>query len=249
MNRVRNAVAQRVSGLAPGRQFRLDLARRTIESFAGDRPIRVLDAGCEDGSLAATLGRRHPAWTVVGADINDEALDRARADASARGLHNVEFVCMDITRPFAANEYDVVAAVECLAEIPDDGGVMASLTRALKPDGLLLVHAPERSWRPVLPGSPKQWQRETRHGYTAEELMTLLEGVGLEGVEIEPTTHATLHVAEEIRARTKRNRLRLRAVVYPALALAVRLERAGITGGEARALFASARKPSERTAS
>ena len=101
MSRVRDVLARRVQGLAPGRQFRLDLARRTIERFAGDRPIRVLDAGCEDGLLASTLARRNPTWTVVGADINDDALEHARAGASREGIQNVEYVNLDITRPFA----------------------------------------------------------------------------------------------------------------------------------------------------
>jgi len=243
---VRAAAAKRVQAFAPGRQFRLDLARRTLEEFAAGRALRVLDAGCEDGRLAATLARANPAWALIGGDINDQMLERARATAAKDGLSNVEYVHLDVTKPFAENEYDAVAAVECLAEIPEDRAAVDALARALRPGGMLIVHVPEKDWRPVLRGSPTSWQRESRHGYGAQELRELLESAGLDSVEIRPTTRATLHTAEEIRARTRNSRLRLRALVYPLLAAAVRLERLGLTAGDARALFVLARKSHAR---
>jgi SAM-dependent methyltransferase len=241
---LRAAVARRAQSFAPGRQFRLDLARRTLHEFAAGRAVRVLDAGCEDGLLAATLARENPTWTVVGGDINDEALAKARASAVQSGLSNVDFVHLDVTKPFAEGEYDAVAAVECLAEIPDDRAAVHSFARALRVGGLLVVHVPERDWRPVLSSSPKTWKREARHGYAAEELRKLLEDAAFEGIELRKTTRATLHMAEEVRARTRTSRLRMRAFAYPFLATALRLEQLGVTGGDARALFASARKRS-----
>jgi len=214
-----------------------------LHKFAAGRDIRILDAGCEDGSLAATLARENPTWTVVGGDINDEALEKARTTSVREGLRNLEYLHLDVTQPFAEGAYDAVAAVECLAEIPEDRAAIHSFAQALRPGGLLVVHVPERNWRPVLRGSPTSWQREARHGYGADELQELLEAAGLEDIEIQPTTRATLHAAEEIRARTRHSRLRVRAFAYPFLAAAPRLERLGLTAGEARALFAAARRP------
>jgi SAM-dependent methyltransferase len=242
VNGLRKAVARRVRGLAPGRQFRLELARRTIESFAGDRPIHVLDAGCEDGLLAATLARRHPDWTVVGADINDDALERARAAAGRGEIDNVEYAHVDITQPFASGTYDVVAAIECLAEIPDDRAALAAMSAALTTDGLFVTHVPERSWTPVLPGSPTSWKREARHGYGEDELRTLLEDVGLDRIEIRPTTRVVLHAAEELRSRTKSRSLKVRSLVHPLLVVAARSEQLGLTGGTPRGLFVTARR-------
>ena len=241
---IRAALARRVQTFAPGRQFRLDLARRTLQDFAAGRALRILDAGCEDGLLAATLARENPSWTVVGGDINDEALEKARTTSAKKRLVNVEYMHLDVTQTFANDEYDAVAAVECLAEIPEDRAAVQAFADALRPGGLLVVHVPERNWRPVLSGSPKNWKREARHGYGSEELRGLLEQAGLEAIEIRPTTRATLHAAEEVRARTRTSRLRRRAVTYPFLVAALRLEQLGVTTGAARALFATARKPS-----
>jgi SAM-dependent methyltransferase len=242
VSRLRAWVARRVGGLAPGRQFRLELARRTIETFADDRKVRLLDAGCEDGLLAATIARRHPSWEVVGADINDDALDLARERAERDGVTNVEYVRLDITRPFAAAEYDVVAAIECLAEIPDDRAALAAMSQALRPGGLFVAHVPEESWTPVLPGSPRTWKREARHGYGEEGLRESLEEVGLERIEIRPTTGVLLHAAEEVRSRTKNRSLKVRSIVHPFLRIAVRSEQLGLTAGSARGLFVTGRK-------
>ncbi len=241
---LRASVARRVSAFAPGREFRIGLALEAIDQSDTGRPLRVLDAGCEDGRLATEVAQAHPTWAIVGADINDDALQQARARAGDLGLSNVEFLHLDVTQFFADGEYDVVAAVECLAEIPDDRGTLRAFARALRPGGLLIAHVPERSWRPVLRGSPGTWKREARHGYDREELRSLIEESGLVDVRIRPTTGATLHAAEEIRARTRSSRLRVRALAYPILAAALRLERLGLTGGERRALLAVAAKAS-----
>src|SRR5207248_9867888 len=138
--------------------------------------------------------------------------------------------------------YDAVVALECLAEIPDDEAALRHLVAALRPGGLLLVHVPERSWRPVLPGGPKVWTREVRHGYSASELGRALESAGLAAVSIRPTMGAPLQLAEELRARMKGTRLRRRLLAAPLMGGAVALERRGVSWGARRALFAQARK-------
>jgi len=203
----------------------------------------VLDAGCEEGQLANTLAKRNPTWSVRGVDVNEDALANARASADTAGIDNVEYAQVDITRPFASEEYDAIAAVECLAEIPADQDTVESLARALRPNGLLVLHVPDASWRPVLPHSPAEWPRETRHGYNAADLAQLLRRAGLHQIQVSPTTRAVVHTAEEIRFRTRRRRLRLRALLYPLLWSAVRLERMGVTAGSARGLFVTAQRP------
>jgi trans-aconitate methyltransferase len=239
---IKESASRRLRTFAPGRQFRVELARRVVESLVDETSIRVLDAGCEDGLLALTFARRHPSWHVVGTDVNDAALDRARRAASAERLENADFAHVDITKPFGYDEYDVVVAIECLAEIPDDAGALTALCAALKPGGLFAVHVPEKSWRPVLRSSPDAWRREVRHGYTQDELREKLASAGLDDIDIIPTMSAVVHVAEEIRTRMKSKRFRTRMLVYPFLSAAARAELAGLAAGGRRALFATARR-------
>jgi SAM-dependent methyltransferase len=241
--RVREVAARRVRNLAPARRLRLELAAAELERFAAGAALRVLDAGCETGLLAATLARRHPDWRVHGVDVDDRSLELARAWAAEARLPNVSFERVDLTRERGSGDYDAVAAMECLAEIPDDRAALRFMVDSLRPGGLLLVHVPERDWRPVLRAGPRTWKGEQRHGYSRAELDAMMRDAGLEGIDIAPTTRSTVHLAEELRERIKERGLKLRLAAYPAMAAAVRLERAGLTWGDARALFAQARRP------
>jgi SAM-dependent methyltransferase len=241
--RLRTAADRRARNLPPARRLRLELAAAALERFAAGGALRVLDAGCETGLLTAALARSHPGWHVHGVDVDERSLEIARGWTAEEGLANVSFERIDLTRERGSGAYDAVAAMECLAEIPDDRAAVRFMAEALRPGGLLLVHVPERDWKPVLRASPRTWKGEQRHGYSGAELDGMLRDAGLEGVEIAPTTRSTVHLAEELRERIKQRGLKVRLAAYPAMSAAVKLERAGLTWGEARALFARARRP------
>jgi len=238
---VRGGLEERLALMAPSRRLRMALGEEAIAAFATGRPLRVLDAGCGDGLLSLAIAKRHPEWEIVGMDIRDDLLAGARERAASRGLGNVVFRQADLTRPLPESGADVVMALECLSEIPDDRAALAAMVGALAPGGIFVVQAPEKSWRPVLKSSDSTWREEVRHGYDAAELARLLEGAGLERIEIVPTYRTTAALAQEARDRIKDRGLALRAAAFPAMAAAVRLERWGLTGGRASALFATAR--------
>ncbi len=240
---VRGAIEERIALMAPARRLRLALADRTVREFAGSRPLRVLDAGCGDGLLTLALAARRPHWRLTGMDLSEELLRGARERAANRGLANVSFKAADLTRPLPDSGFDVVMALECLSEIPDDRGALRSMAGALAPGGLFVVQAPDHNWKPVLRGSSGTWRHEVRHGYSQTELSDLLAEASLEEVVIEPTYRSTAAAAQELRDRVKDRGLALRTALFPAMATAVRLERWGLSGGPANALFATARRP------
>lgn len=237
------ALEERIALMAPSRRLRMALAERAVERFAAGKSLRILDAGCADGLITLTLAKRHPEWSMVGMDLRDDLLAGARERAGNRRLSNVDFAAADLTQPLPQEGFDVVMALECLSEIPDDRAALAAMTAALRPGGLLVVQVPDRDWKPVLRGSSPIWREEVRHGYSAAELGEMLAGAGIEQVEVSPTYRTTAAVAQELRDRIKERSLALRAAAYPAMLAAVRLERWGLTGGSANALFAVARQP------
>jgi SAM-dependent methyltransferase len=245
VSRLRHVLERRLRELAPGRRHRQELALEAIERFAAGRRLDVLDAGAEEGLLAIALGRRHPEWAIDAVDLNEDALARGRAWAAQEGVANVRYERRDLTKPVGDADYDAVAALECLLEIPDDEAAIASFARALRPGGLLVAHVPERSWKPVLSGSRTTWKREVRHGYAREEIAGKLERSGLEVERIRATTRATLQLGEEARERVRGASLKTRALAFPLLRAAVRLERAGLTWGAPRGFFVEARKRDE----
>jgi 2-polyprenyl-3-methyl-5-hydroxy-6-metoxy-1,4-benzoquinol methylase len=241
--RLRAAAERLVRNLPPARRLRTELASRALAGEGAGRELSVLDAGCEQGALTLHLAGRHPRWRITAVDINDEALAIARRRGEEHGARNVTFKRVDLTRDRPDGAYDAVAAMECLSEIPDDGAALAYMAGALRPGGLLVLHVPEHGWRPVLRGSPATWRTEVRHGYSADELAAKLRATGLEVVSVSPTTHAAVHLGEELRERVKQRSLKAQLAVYPLAALVVALERAGWRPGRARALLALARRP------
>jgi ubiquinone/menaquinone biosynthesis C-methylase UbiE len=241
-SRVGAGLESRLQLLAPARRLRFALTIDSIERFSGGRRLCILDAGCGDGLLSEALARRHPDWRIVGADTRDDLLERARARVIGANIANIEFVHADLTEDLGEAAYDAVAAIECLVEIPDDEQALRMMAKTLKPGGMLVAHVPEQSWEPVLPGSERTWRDEVRHGYLAERLVDQLAGAGLANVRVKGTCRGLVRFAQEVRDHIKSAPVWLRALAFPLMVTAVRLERHGITWGRERALFALARR-------
>ena len=236
------ALEERLALMAPARRLRLALANRIVTDYAGERPIRVLDAGAGDGLLSLALAKRHPAWSLLGLDFRERLLDGARARAQARSLGNARFQPADLTRPLPESGFDVVLALECLSEISDDEAALRSMAAALAPDGLLVVQVPGHDWEPVLPGSAPTWRHQVRQGYSSDDLVAKLRRAGLDRIAVRPTYHAPVVLAQEATDRIKRAPVAIRAAAFPLMAAPVRLERWGATAGRPRALIATARR-------
>jgi SAM-dependent methyltransferase len=104
---------------------------QTVVGFA-EPQSDLLDYGCGTGGLAMRL--RALGFHVVGADVSEEALSAC----SASGLPIVDLrdECLD---PESA---DTVLACDVLEHIEDDGELLATLRRTLRPGGYLIATVP-----------------------------------------------------------------------------------------------------------
>lgn len=232
--RMRMTAADTLQRLPPARRQRWALARAAAEHL---RPAIVLDAGCGDGLFTLDLAEANPQTTFLGVDLSERALQRAEQERRRRGLDNVSFACVDLTRLALRQQVDLVLALECLVEIPDDDAALACLARATRPGGTVLLHLPEASWRPVLRTSEQRWRHEARHGYSVGRLPAWLAGAGLRLRSVRPTQRNVVTVAQELRDRYKRARPAALLALAPLAAAAARLDTMGLTWGPARGLF------------
>lgn len=112
-------------------------ARREVERLLG-RPLRrgevVLDAGCGTGWLAAGLRRAAPQVRVVGVDLSEGMLGRARA-AGAWPLLQADAQRL----PFGDASVDLVVSRGVLHHLPDVGTALAEWHRVLRPAGAVVV--------------------------------------------------------------------------------------------------------------
>ncbi|MEY4627678.1 MAG: hypothetical protein RLZZ595_4 [Bacteroidota bacterium] len=73
---------------------------------------------------------------VIGIDFTPAMVDKARANAEARGFNNVEFRQGDIEHmPISANVADVIVSNCVLNLVPNKNGVFQEIYRVLKPGG------------------------------------------------------------------------------------------------------------------
>lgn len=102
----------------------------------GDRDS-VLDIGCGNGQttrLAAALTKGE----VVGIDLSEPMLDRARAGAATEGIANVRFEHGDAqVHPFPPGGFDVAISRFGLTFFAEPIAALANVARALKPGGRL----------------------------------------------------------------------------------------------------------------
>jgi SAM-dependent methyltransferase len=99
----------------------------------------VLDLGSGAGldSLLATR-RVGPTGKVIGVDLCEAMVEKARRNASLLGLHNVEFVEAGIEKvPLPDRSVDVVISNGVFNLCPDKPAVLAEAFRVLRPGGRL----------------------------------------------------------------------------------------------------------------
>jgi SAM-dependent methyltransferase len=121
---------------------------RLTEVVSPLKPGRALDLGCGEGADACWLAER--GWTVVAVDISDTALQRAAAEADARGLTDrIEFVQHDLSDGFPDGTFDLISAQFLHSMIPfDRPRVLKQAASAVRPGGVLLIvdHAGPPPW-------------------------------------------------------------------------------------------------------
>ena len=108
---------------------------------------RVLDAGCGRGVGTAILAER--AREAIGVDLSPPAVEAAQRKHGDRA----RFEPADVRDlPFADGEFDVAVCFETLQRLENPETALDELRRVLRPDGLLLVSAPNPAAYPA--GNP-----------------------------------------------------------------------------------------------
>lgn len=102
------------------------------------RPVRVLDIGCGEGYFADVLAGADA--DVVGCDIAEEPLRRARAAHPSLDLRLVE---AEGPLPFEDADFDLVWAGETIEHVLDTSTWLSELRRVLRSGGLILLSTPD----------------------------------------------------------------------------------------------------------
>ena len=114
--------------------------RRLNDRFCATTGIRrtecVLDIGCGGGQSS----RAPVAGKVLGVDISEQLLDRARERTAAEGLHNVAYELGDAqVHPFVPKQFDVVISRFGTMFFADPVAAFSNIARAARPGARLVM--------------------------------------------------------------------------------------------------------------
>ena len=173
--------------------------RRTVERLDLKAGSAVLDVGCGTGASALPAAEVvGSSGSVLGVDLAEKLLERARAKATQRQLQNVEFRLGDMTNlGLPDSHFDAVVSVFSVFFVPDMEALVRELWRMVKPGGKLAITTwGERYFAPVYAIWREAIQTERPDLYTAfhpwdrisspEQLDQLLRDSGVSNAQIVP---------------------------------------------------------------
>jgi SAM-dependent methyltransferase len=116
------------------------LARIRTSVVPGFAPARVLDFGCGVGRLVIPFARR--AREVVGLDVSESMLERARRHCDEEGLANVRLLRSDDTLSGLDGAFDLVHTYIVLQHLPVRRGeaIFRALVARVAPGGVGALH-------------------------------------------------------------------------------------------------------------
>jgi SAM-dependent methyltransferase len=171
----------------------------------------VLDLGSGAGADVLISARRvAPTGRAIGLDMTDEMLTLARANASAAGVGNVEFVKGYLEQmPIADESIDVVIS-NCVINLSGDKKqVIREAARVLRPGGRFAVSdvIADSDMSDATRADMAAWTGCIAGALTESEFRAALEGAGLGQIEIYETHRVHEHAsAAIIRARKPESR-------------------------------------------
>ncbi|PWS37646.1 hypothetical protein DFH01_12575 [Falsiroseomonas bella] len=165
-------------GPAPGtareRAYREELDRLVADHLGTAEGLSVLDIGCGAGRLVELLTG---AARLVGVDVAEDALARARARHGARP--GLDFVRMDAARlGFAEASFDLAVMLDSADALADLPAALAEAARVLARGGRLMLTVANKDSLP-LRALRRLGQPVPAGGVSVQELTGMLRAVGL----------------------------------------------------------------------
>lgn len=172
--------------------FERKLLERTaaLQTFIANGARRVLEIGCAEGLLGASLKSRH--------EIRCDGIELSRdAAAAARHLDHI------FTTPAAevnSLPYDLIASFHVLEHIQDIAAEVHSWLRLLAYQGSLLIEVPHHAGHPLL---LHDTNREHLHQFSIASIACLLERCGLDIVSITRGHHESPVYPDSLRVSAR----------------------------------------------
>jgi len=109
-----------------------------------------LEVGSSDGLFSAWIARRFPNANVDALDLNSDEVRECQEWCRSKGLdHRLHFRQQDVLKLNEELKYDLVLALDVLEHITDDRSAVARIFAAMKVNGILIVHVPNKTYQTI----------------------------------------------------------------------------------------------------
>jgi ubiquinone/menaquinone biosynthesis C-methylase UbiE len=164
------------------------LLQAGYKEWIGTNFRRILDVGSGLGRWALYFNRLAPESSIYAADFTPSAMVKAGA-LLARHRLPIKYCCADAFKlPFADNSFDLVHSFGLIEDYPNYMEMLSEQMRVLAPGGrLICVTLHRRSWHALykrLFGDRYYSFTSYEHDFSARELITAFEGLGLQNIEL-----------------------------------------------------------------
>ncbi len=172
----------------------------------------ILDLGCGTGEIAARLAEMFPEASIVGIDLEEPHLERARTRCAPHGAR-VRFQHGDaLALPFDDGQFDLVVCRHLLQAVPDAERVLSEIRRVLRPGGRAHLIAEDYGmlWcHPTILDADDFWQKIPPHYAAAigcdlhvgRKMFALLTDLDMREISVDYVVVDTVRVPRETFAR------------------------------------------------
>jgi len=121
--------------------LQLQHAKTIIDKYHFSGKERILDIGCGDGKITATLSQLVPHGEILGIDKSEKMIAFAKNKFSKSEFSNVSFDWLNASEMNYENLFDLIVSFSCLHYIKNDEQLklLKNVRHALKPSGKLLL--------------------------------------------------------------------------------------------------------------
>lgn len=142
-----------------------------LQRFVTGASPHYAEVGCGTGFVLAAVERRFPAWSVVGFDIHDEAVEFTQNRAPRARVRRADIHALP-----EDSAYDAIGVFDVLEHLDDDLAALRALRQVLRARGHVFITVPQH---PEL-WSPYDDAARHRRRYRRAEMRQRLEDAGFE---------------------------------------------------------------------